>query len=77
MPGLTDPARTNTAIRFDQDVMDRLRAAAADHHVPINWLVNKACADFLDHLLPASEVVWTRPTTGRALDIAHPENPHV
>ena len=44
--------RANTAIRFDQSVMDGLHAAAADHGVAVNWLVNKACVDFLDRLLP-------------------------
>lgn len=27
----------------------------------VNWLVNRAVADFLPRLIPADEIQWTRP----------------
>lgn len=52
--------RHNTAIRFPLDLHERLTKAAADRGVSMNWLVNKAVADFLDRLIPVEEMVWTR-----------------
>jgi predicted transcriptional regulator len=54
------PRRTATAIRFDPEVYDRLVEAADERDVSINWLVNRAVADFLPRLLPLDEIRWTR-----------------
>lgn len=51
----------STAIRFPPELHERLREAADDRDVSINWLVVRACEDFLPRLLPADEIVWTRP----------------
>lgn len=52
--------RLTTAIRFPLELHDRLLAAADERDVSINYLVNKACSDFLDRLLPVDEIRWTR-----------------
>jgi predicted transcriptional regulator len=51
----------STGVRFPDDLYGRLRAAADDHDVSVNWLVNYAVTDYLDRLKPAKEVQWTRP----------------
>lgn len=53
-------SRSATGIRFDPAVYERLVAASEDHGRSINWLVNEAVADYLDRLLPASEVKLTK-----------------
>lgn len=49
-----------TGIRFEPGIHTRLTEAAADREVSINFLVNRACAAFLDELIPADEMQWTR-----------------
>jgi predicted HicB family RNase H-like nuclease len=53
-------ARTSTAIRLKPDLHERLVEEAAARDVSINFLVNKACAFFLDRLIPVDEMQWTR-----------------
>lgn len=53
-------ARTATAIRFRPELHERLHVAAAERDVAINFLVNKAVEEFLDHLIPVEEMQWTR-----------------
>lgn len=57
---MTARPTTATAIRFSPEVYKRLAAASEDHDRPINWLVNRACEDFLDRLIPADEIKLTR-----------------
>lgn len=52
--------RSATALRFDAATYERLKAASEDHGLSMNWLVNRAVEDYLDRLLPASEVRFTR-----------------
>lgn len=52
--------RSATAIRFDVDLHQRLAIAAEEREVSVNFLVNKAVAEFLDRLIPADEIRWTR-----------------
>lgn len=61
-PASTSTARVQTAIRFDPAVHERLRRAAELHRLPVNFLVERAVVDFLDHLLEPDEIVWTRTT---------------
>jgi predicted HicB family RNase H-like nuclease len=49
-----------TAIRFPAELHDRLRVAAEDRHLSINYLVVKAVEDFLERLIPADELKLTR-----------------
>ena len=58
-PSSTRP-HTTTAIRFPEDVHERLRIAAEERDRSINWVVVKAVEDFLDRLIPASELKLTR-----------------
>jgi predicted transcriptional regulator len=53
-------ARTTTAIRFPPDVHARLQEAAEDRDLSMNFLVVKAVEQFLDALIPAEEIQWTR-----------------
>ncbi len=52
--------RTATAIRFPDDVHERLRIAADERDLSINYLVVKAVEDFLTRLIPANELKLTR-----------------
>ena len=52
--------RTSTCIRFDPAVHARLVAAATDHGLPMNWLVNRAVTEFLNRMLAPEDVQWTR-----------------
>lgn len=52
--------RMTTAIRFPLDIHDRLVQEAVDRDLSINWLVNRAVAEFLDNLIPVDEIVLTR-----------------
>jgi len=54
------PERTSTGIRFMPDTHARLVKAAEERDVTVNWLVNRACEDFLDRLIPVDEIRWTR-----------------
>lgn len=53
-------ARTSTAVRFKPEIHERLVAAAEERDLSINWLVNRACEEFLDRLIPVEEIRWTR-----------------
>lgn len=52
--------RSSTAVRFPPELHTALTQAAADRDVSLNWLVNKAVEEFLDRLIPADEIRWTR-----------------
>jgi hypothetical protein len=52
--------RTATAIRFRPEIHEGLLAAAAERELSVNWLVNRACAEFLSRLIPPDEIQWTR-----------------
>jgi predicted transcriptional regulator len=53
-------ARTTTAIRFPDEVHQRLKEAAEERDLSINFMVVKAVEEMLDNLLPASELRLTR-----------------
>lgn len=62
---MTRPARprierTNTAVRFPPAVHERLQEAADERGLTMNYLVVKAVEEFLDHLIPADEIRFTR-----------------
>lgn len=44
------------SIRFEDEVMDRLRNEATDRLVSINWLVNRLCDEGLDRLVDEIKV---------------------
>lgn len=52
--------RTTTAIRFPDPVHERLKTAAEERELSINFLVVKACEDFLERLLPPDQIKLTR-----------------
>lgn len=52
--------RTTTAIRFPEALHERLRTAAEERDLSINYMVTKAVEDFLTRLIPASELKLTR-----------------
>lgn len=53
-------ARVATQVRLEPDLHQRLHEAAEDRDVSVNWLVTKALGHFLDRLIPADEIEWTR-----------------
>lgn len=57
---MTRKTRMTTAIRFSTDLHRKLKTAAEERSVSINYLVVKASEDFLDRLLPADQVRWTK-----------------
>lgn len=57
---MTAKPRTTTAIRFTPAIHERLRKASEDHDLPMNYLVNRAVFEFLENLLPAGEIRFTR-----------------
>lgn len=52
--------RMTTAIRFPEPLHERLKEAADERDLSINFLVVKACEEFVDRLLPAEEMRFTR-----------------
>jgi len=61
---------TATAIRFPPDLHDRLRVAADEHDLSVNWMVVKAVQEFLDLLVPPEEVRFTRPREEAPVQLA-------
>lgn len=53
-------ARTATAIRFPEELHERLRAAAEGYGLPLNYLVVKVMEEFLEDMIPPSELRFTR-----------------
>ena len=60
MKASTPKPRTTTAIRFPDELHERLRVAAEERDLSINWIVVKAVEDFMDRLIPADELRLTR-----------------
>lgn len=58
--GDTRKPRTATAIRFPEELHERLRQAAESYGLPLNFLVVKAMEDFLDRMIPPNEFRLTR-----------------
>ena len=52
--------RTTTAIRFPDELHERLKAAADERDLSINYLVVKAVEEFVDNLIPVDELRLTR-----------------
>lgn len=57
-------ARTATAIRFPEELHERLRKAADSYGLPLNFVVVKAMEEFLDRMIPPSEFRLTRDRQG-------------
>lgn len=51
--------RTTTAIRFPEELHERLRQAADAFGLPINFIVVKAMEEFLDQMIDPSEFKLT------------------
>lgn len=54
-------SRTTTAIRFPDDLHERLKEVAEERGFSINYVVVKAVEESLDRLLPPEELRLTRP----------------
>src|SRR5438874_1003002 len=52
--------KSATAIRFPEELHERLRTAADERHYSINFMVVKAVEEFLDRLIPIDELKLTR-----------------
>lgn len=53
-------ARMTTAIRFSPELHQRLKDAAEERDLSINFLVVKACEQFVEALIPVKEIQWTK-----------------
>jgi predicted transcriptional regulator len=53
-------SKSATAIRFSEELHDRLRTAADERHYSINFMVVKAVEEFLDRLIPVEQLRLTR-----------------
>mgnify|MGYP003443798012 FL=1 len=58
-PKRHDP-RQQILLRMDPALYQRLKGAAADRELSMNWLIVRAVEEFLDHLIPADELRLTR-----------------
>ena len=56
----TPKQRTATAIRFPEEIHEKLVQAAEERDLSVNYLVVKAVADFLPRLIPDAELTLTR-----------------
>jgi predicted HicB family RNase H-like nuclease len=52
----TSDGRINTAIRIDPALHERLRVAADERVVSVNFLVTRAIEDYLNRLIPVEEL---------------------
>lgn len=57
---MTAKARVGIHVRLTPEVYERLRVAADERAVSVNWLAERAFVDFLDRLLPIHELRWTQ-----------------
>ena len=60
-PKRHDP-RQQILLRMDPALHQRLKGAAEDRELSMNWLIVRAVEEFLDHLIPVNELRLTRPT---------------
>ena len=60
-PKRHDP-RQQILLRMDPALHQRLKDAAEDRELSMNWLIVRAVEEFLDHLIPADELRLTRTT---------------
>ena len=58
--------RTATAIRFPEDLHERLRTAADAYGLPLNYLVVRVMEEFLDNMIPPEELRFMRPVVVEA-----------
>ena len=59
-PRIYKEERVTTGLRVPRSTHERLKVEAARRNLSVNQLVMLACDDFLERLLPPSEVQWTR-----------------
>ena len=57
------PDRRTCGWRLSSEVMDRLRAAAAERDLPDQYVAERLIAEGLDRLIPADELRFARPPT--------------
>lgn len=55
--------RYSVNYRIPKELHDKLKEAADDRDVTMNWLVIRALEEFLDRLIPAEELRLTRDRT--------------
>ncbi len=52
--------RVSVYVRIPEELHTAIAAAAAERDLSLNYLANRAVADFLDRLIPPDEIQWTR-----------------
>ena len=56
--------RVTTAVRLPPELHDRLRRAAEERQVAVNYIMVKSLEDYLDRLIPIDQLELTRPKRG-------------
>ena len=51
-------------MRLPRELHDRLRRAAEERQVAVNYIMVKSLEDYLDRLIPIDELELTRPKRG-------------
>ena len=57
-------SRTTTAVRLEPEIHERLRKAAEQFGLPMNFLINRAMQEFLDNMIDPSEFTLTKHRAG-------------
>ena len=52
--------RITTAVRLPPELHERLRRAAEERQVSVNYLIQKSLEDYLQRLIPIGEIELTR-----------------
>jgi predicted HicB family RNase H-like nuclease len=55
-----DASRTQMSIRIPNELRERLKAAADERDLGMNYLAVRAITEFLDRLVPVEDIRWTR-----------------
>jgi len=67
--------RKSLQIRVPVELHERVRQAAAERDLSMNYLYVRACQWFVDRLIPASDIQWTQPEDPDHIVAHHHHNP--
>jgi hypothetical protein len=65
-PRVYDEPRIATAVRLPEQLHERIRKAAGERQVSVNFLVERAIERYLDQMVPAGELQLHRDDGRRA-----------
>ena len=59
-PRQHDERTVTTAVRLPPEVHERLKAAAEERDLSMNWMINRAVERFLERLIPVDELKFAK-----------------